>query len=63
MHLHFFIIHKIVNEHLPNDHIEHTSSGASTFKEELKLLAAREKVVEEEEEEEEEGEGEGEVGL
>ncbi len=50
-----------MNEHLPNDHIEHTSSGASTFKEELKLLAAREKVVEEEEEEEEEGEGE--VGL
>ncbi len=53
----FLIIHKIVNEHLPNDHIEHTSSGACAFKEELKLLAAREKVVEEEEEEE------GEVGL
>ncbi len=44
------IIHKIVNEHKPDDYV---SSGASTFKEELKPLTAREKVVE----------GEGEVGL
>ncbi len=46
-----------MNEHLPNDYVEPTSSGAATFKEELKPLAAREKVVEEEEREE------GDVGL
>ncbi len=39
-----------MNEHLPNDYVEPTSSDVSTFKEELKLLAAREKVLEEEEE-------------
>ncbi len=43
-----------MNEHLPNDYVEPTLSGAFIFKE-LKLLAAREKVVEEEEEEKEVG--------